>query len=139
MAAATPPVVSRRLGEQAAMEWSCILEVFVLFVFVPVLDLEAVGNGEYVMDKTRMQTIYLPGQGVLTATVTWPRGSDCNCEGTEGRWCWNARTASIQSTTPADSSSSRILAALPPARWCWHARSASIQSTAAADSSSSRV
>ena len=57
MAAATPPVVSSRLGEQAAMEWSCILEVFVLFVFVPVLDLEAVGNGEDVMDNASIQMI----------------------------------------------------------------------------------
>ena len=60
MAAATPPVVSSRLGEQAAMEWSCILEVCVLFVFVPVLGLEAVGNGEYVIDNARTQTMYLP-------------------------------------------------------------------------------
>ena len=60
MAAATPPVVSSRLGEQAAMEWSCILEVYVLFVFVPVLGLEAVGNGEYVIDNARTQTMYLP-------------------------------------------------------------------------------
>ena len=42
MAAATPPVVSSRLGEQAAMQLSCILEVFDWLLFVPVLDLEMI-------------------------------------------------------------------------------------------------
>ena len=42
MAAATPPVVLNRLGEQAAMQLSCILEVFDWLLFVPVLDLEMI-------------------------------------------------------------------------------------------------
>jgi len=58
MAAATPPVVSSRLGEQAAMEWSCILEVFLFYSYLsPCWTLKQLENGEYVMDNASIQPI----------------------------------------------------------------------------------
>ena len=49
--------------------WKCL---FCLYLS-PCWTLKQLENGEYMMDKTRMQTIYLPGQGVLTATARAPR------------------------------------------------------------------
>ena len=73
MAAATPPVVLSRLSEQAAMQLSCILEVFDLVIsFVPVLDLEAIGKGEYVMGNASIQTMHSPDNG--PTVVSFLRG-----------------------------------------------------------------